>query len=209
VEPALQSVHTGEEQLEALARRYEHRVSFFANKVQRSFMLGSRWHDDLISAGYWGLFKALANRRPEAHERELSAYVSRRIHGAVIDAARSCINQILVREVSLASDGEDASRQEPGADSGGSFASLREGQDPEQEAVRSWKRDAVREALARLDPECRRILRAYMDGASVAEIAEEEGVATGTMQVRFGKLTRQVRARAPELRRILLDSEAI
>jgi RNA polymerase sigma factor (sigma-70 family) len=206
VETALQLDCEGDCQLDELARRYQHRVGFFARKVQRSFMLGSRWHDDLISAGYWGLFKALSNRRPDAHERELSAYVSRRIHGAVIDQARSCINQVLVREGTLPV-AEDEAREEIPSPVGGFWLFGPQCDDPEKQALRSWKRDAVREALARLEPGFRRIMLAYMEGASLAEIAEEEGIAVGTMQVRFGKLTRQLRARAPELRRILLDCE--
>ena len=73
---------------ERLAQHYRHRVSFFAHKVARRYLLGNRWEDELVSAGYWGLAKALGNRRPDATSRELSAYVSQRILGAVI--ARNC-----------------------------------------------------------------------------------------------------------------------
>ena len=54
-----------DEQLEQLARDYEHRVGFFARKVARSYVLGERWQDELESAGYWGLAKALKNRRTQ------------------------------------------------------------------------------------------------------------------------------------------------
>ena len=37
--------------------------------------LAELWRGDLTSAGYWGLLKAIQNRRTDAHECELSAYV--------------------------------------------------------------------------------------------------------------------------------------
>ena len=199
-----------EQQLEALARRYEHRVGFFASKVQRSFMLGSRWNDELVAAGYWGPFKALRNRRSEAHENELSAYVSQRIHGAVVDAARVCISQVLKREVAVGSPGEEertgpageAHRPQP-------WFSPGQAQDPEELASRVWKQIAIREALNQLGDDDRRMIVAYMQGFSLSEIARDEGIATGTAHTRFRKLSQTLRARAPGLRRILLDREGV
>jgi len=81
-------------QLDELVERFRHRVRYFARRVEVRFGLDPQWHDDLISAGYWGLFKALRNRRPDAHERELSAYVSQRVEGAVIDEARRALSQV-------------------------------------------------------------------------------------------------------------------
>ena len=192
-------------QLDLLVRRYAHRVKFFANKVDRNFRLGARWNDDLISAGYWGLFKALRNRRPEAHEQELSAYVSIRIHGAIIDAARHCINRVLNRELEVGTPGEDESWRETEVNCESIWPTGAWLASPEEGTSRRWKRSAVRRALDRLQPEQRRVILSYMDGASLNEIARDEGVATATMQVRFSKLSRQLRVQAPELRRILLD----
>lgn len=200
-------MEAAEQQLEILARRYQHRVPFFANKVRRSFMLGPGWSDDLISAGYWGLFKALRNRREDAQERELSAYVSKRIHGAVMDAARTGLSQLRHREPLFLSRMDDE---------GASASTLHEraeqwlrdpAADPEELAADSWRQSAIHEALASLEPAERRVVHAYMEGASLCEIAREQGVPAGTLQARFRKLTRRLRASAPELRRILLDCE--
>jgi RNA polymerase sigma factor (sigma-70 family) len=194
-------------QSEDLARRYEHRVGFFATKVQRTYMLGSRWDDDLVSAGYWGLFKALQNRRPDAHEKELSAYVSKRIHGAVMDAARNCINQVLRRELSVGTPGEEDHDGDDSSLAWQTLAACSDGADPEQTTAKTWQETAIREALMKLDSTERRIIIAYMEGASMSEIAREEGVAVGTMQGRFQRLARMLRSKHPELRRILLDLE--
>ena len=70
-------------ELDLLVDRFAHRVRYFAQRVERRFGLDPTWRDDLISAGYFGLLKALRNRRPEAHAHELSAYVSKRVEGAV------------------------------------------------------------------------------------------------------------------------------
>jgi DNA-directed RNA polymerase specialized sigma24 family protein len=49
------------------------------------------------------------------------------------------------------------------------------------------------------------MMRAYMEGSSLTEIARAEGIALGTANDRFRKLARKLKARAPELRRILLE----
>ena len=79
--------------------------------------------------------------------------------------------------------------------------------DPEQTTAKTWQETAIREALMNLESSERRIIMAYMDGASMSEIAREEGVAVGTMQGRFQRLARMLRSKHPELRRILLDLE--
>jgi len=199
------SVDLADYQLEDLARRYEHRVGFFASKVQRTYMLGSRWSDDLVSAGYWGLFKALKNRRPDAHESELSAYVSKRIHGAVMDAARNCITHAVKRELSVGTPGEEERDEDDTSQAWQTLAACSDDADPEQRTARSWQESAIREALMKLDPAEHRVILAYMEGASMSEIARDEGVAIGTMQGRFQRLARMLRSKHPELRRILLD----
>jgi len=198
-------MQTHESQLDELARRFQHRVGFFANNVQRRYQLGSRWQDELVSAGYWGLFKALRNRRPEAADRELSAYVSQRIHGAVIDAARGCLTRDQRGEVVV---------EEPGAESTwvqidgrGQRGWRAEGpsDNPESITGRAWQRASVDRALESLPTNERRMMRAYMEGSSLTEIAKAEGIALGTANDRFRKLARKLKARAPELRRILLE----
>ncbi len=50
-------------ELDELVAKFGHRVRYFACRIERRFGLGPQWRDDLISSGYWGLFKALRNRR--------------------------------------------------------------------------------------------------------------------------------------------------
>ena len=67
-----------DEQLDELTDRFAHRVGYFSRRIERRFGLAAAWRDDLMSAGYWGLLKALRNRRPDAHEHE------RVVHGPEI-----------------------------------------------------------------------------------------------------------------------------
>jgi RNA polymerase sigma factor (sigma-70 family) len=200
-------------ELDDLVRLYEHRVSYFAGRVQRRFSMGNRWRDDLISAGYWGLFKALRNRRDGAHERELSAYVSRRIEGAVIDEARCCLARSSRADTVVGSrlhGLEDAAESNDGLHRSSEpwrMPTVAAHEGPEERTALSWRRSAIDEALSGLEPAQRSVLHAYMEGDSLSEIARSEGVSAGTMQVRFQKLTRSLRASAPALRRILLDSD--
>jgi RNA polymerase sigma factor (sigma-70 family) len=197
-----------EPEIDELARRYEHRVGFFAHKVQRRFVLGTRWSDELISAGYWGLFKALENRRPDAHDRELSAYVSQRIHGAVIDAARACLNQLAKRELCAGVPGQE-DRQDLFAECGSVAWQMDEGAlDPERLVGDSRKRGVIRAALELLSSDERETLYAYMEGASLSEIARAQSVSLPTLRARFKRTTRKLRAKAPSLRRVLLDQES-
>jgi RNA polymerase sigma factor (sigma-70 family) len=203
-----------ERELEALIARYAHRVPYFTGQVQRRFMLGDRWHDELLSAGYWGLFKAIRNRRDDAHERELSAYVSRRVEGAVIDEARSCLARAVRTDgpSSTAAGGPlDALEvgDEPGARArlGTLEAHESDVDDPERVVASRRRRSAIEDMLAVLEPEGREVLRAYMEGDSISEIARARGVSAGTMQARFKKLTQRVRAGAPALRGLLLEAQ--
>ena len=192
--------------LEELAREYQHRVGFFARKVERTYMMGSRWNDDLVSAGYLGLARALRNRRPEATRRELSAYVSQRILGAVIDEARVCLS----RHVALESVPGPARTEGEDLDPGGWIAGLvaDPSRSPEDAASLRHTRQSVDRALSILGTKERGWIRAYMDGASVRELAESEGVPEGTMRVRFEKATRLLRGRAPHMRRLLREQQA-
>jgi len=207
-------VATAEIELDELTRRYAHRVQYFTGQVQRRYMLGDRWRDELVSAGYWGLFKALRNRRADAHERELSAYVSRRIEGAVIDEARTCLSQSTRTEATSGfqlhgiEEPDVRTRDVRPGESVHAMADYVGGEavpDPEHIVEQRRRRSAIDHALASLEPEQRAVLRAYMEGDSLSEIARAHGVSPGTMQSRFEKLARRVRAKAPRLRRVLLD----
>jgi RNA polymerase sigma factor (sigma-70 family) len=180
---------------ERLAQQYRHRVSFFAHKVARMYLLGNRWEDELVSAGYWGLAKALDGRRPDASSRELSAYVSQRIMGAVIDEARSCLKRAGKEVDSPAAEApEDLESWEHPAPS------------PEQEVSDRSVWQQIEEALSILDTDQRLMLRAYMEGVSITDMAAREGVAVGTMRRRFDKATQLLRGRAPHIRRVLRDA---
>jgi RNA polymerase sigma factor (sigma-70 family) len=180
---------------ERLAQQYSHRVGFFARKVARMYLLGGRWEDELVSAGYWGLAKALENRRPDASSCELSAYVSQRIVGAVIDEARSCLSRAQNEEVPTVTDrSDDLEAWEDPAPS------------PEQAVSDRAVRRQVEEVLSHLDAGQRLMLLAYMDGVSIHEMADREGVAVGTMRTRFEKAARLVRGRAPHIRRVLQEA---
>jgi len=179
---------------EELARRYAHRVGFFVRKVERNFRLGGRWSDELISAGFWGLAKALSNRRPQAAPEELSAYVSRRIFGAVMDEARACLTRTSQGAV-FSCDGLDATEAEQ------RFAPLMpaayEGADVRAERRRT--RRAIEHAIADLPEVDQRIALAYLAGSGWEEIAEAEGVSTSTVRARFRVIALKLRKQVQHL----------
>ncbi|MGB0618832.1 MAG: sigma factor [Myxococcota bacterium] len=82
-----------EPELRGLFVEFAPRVPRAAARTMRRWGLPESVRDDLVSTGYLGLWKALKNLRGDAHEFELSAYVSRRIEGAVIDEARTLIGR--------------------------------------------------------------------------------------------------------------------
>ncbi len=187
-------------ELAELTLRFDHRVRYFALRIERRFGFASAWRDDLISAGYWGLFKALRNRRPEAHERELSAYVSRRIEGAVIDEARQLLTHL-----------SNHSHCDPvELDRGGAIEAAAPewllghvAEDPESNVDRRVRWRVIERRFEALDERYRRLLLAVASGHTLAEIAREDGSNPARIQSRMTRVARQVRARAPELRRIL------
>ena len=193
-------------ELEQLAMNYKHRVGFFARKIARSYLMGERWHDELESAGYWGLAKALSNRRPEASEREFSAYVSQRIAGAVLDEARSCMTRSVQREI-VATPMAEVESGDP--THGAWISQAHDPADSPEDAIHAGRAlDQIEDALGGLDDDQRRWLRLYMEGSSLREIADEEGLALGTLRVRFQKATRTLRGRTPQLRQLLRGVEA-
>lgn len=193
-------------ELAELTLRFEHRVRFFARRIERRFGLAALWRDDLESAGYWGLLKALQNRRSEAHEHELSAYVSRRVEGAILDESRQILSR-LAHHVPWDSSEFDSDRSaEPGeafTPWTGEAPSNTSSDDPERQADQQGRWRVVEQSLAALDDENRRLLMALASGHSLAEIARQEGATPARLQSRMANVARQVRARAPELRRIL------
>lgn len=184
----------------AYAEHFAPRVRGAAIRVLRRYGLADVHRDDLVSAGYLGLWKALQNRRADAHEYELSAYVSRRIEGAVLDEAR----QVLSRGSRQASVDPVTLEAEPlrDADSDAASGSSTPAR-PEDCADRSLRWELVEHCLARLDEDARALVLGLAEGSSLAEMAREQGDSAGRLQTRLGRAARQLRARAPELRRIL------
>ena len=188
------------EELGELANQFAHRVEFFARRIANRFGLAEAWRDDLISAGYWGLLKAIQNRRADAHECELSAYVSRRIEGAVFDEAR----RLLSRKAHQVEGDPDDLEEWMSAGGRSIFEDVgNDDLDPEERADRSSRWRRVEESLSVLDDDERQLLMAYAAGSSLSELARAGGSTTGRLQTRLNRTVRQVRARSPELRRIL------
>jgi len=189
-----------DEQLEALTLKFQHRVHFFSRRVERGFGLAPVWRDDLVSAGFWGLLKALRNRRPEAHAHELSAYVSRRIEGAVIDEGRRILNRLSNH---ANCDPFDAEAGVAGEESEAEWSLGVAAEDPEEQADRHSRWLIVERSFDGLEDSQRDLLLAYASGDSLAEIAREDGSSPARLQGRMTRVARQLRSRAPELRRIL------
>ena len=183
-----------------LVERFAHRVDLFAGRLGARFGLGSSAEDELVSAGFWGLFQAIRNRRPDAHPSELSAYVSRRIEGAVFDEARRLLGRarrtLSMDPVTL----EGGVVVDEPARVGPLASSLA---DPEHALEEATRWDLVDASLSALEEEGRALLVAYASGDSVAELARCDGSSPGRLQARMTRLARSVRARSPELRRIL------
>jgi RNA polymerase sigma factor (sigma-70 family) len=191
---------------EALAREFEPRIEYFANQVAREFMLGARWRDELESAGYWGLAQALTRRRHGACDGEVSAYVSQRIRGAILDEARRCLRRTRwLDESGSRSDGrvEDGYSDAPPRSFAGPLPDP--GRSPEEIAGRHRLRQRVNEALESLGRDDRVLLRAYMHGLTLAEIARRKGVPPGTLRARFDRLMRRLREPGSPMRRMGLD----
>lgn len=186
--------------VDELAARFGHRARFFAYRIERRFGLDPQWRDDLISSGYWGLLKALKNRRAGAHDQELSAYVSRRVEGAVIDEARRILSRISNHSdcdpLDLDSGSTSYSRHVNWSREFGCH-------DPEVAADRASRWRTIEAAVEHLPDRDRELLWAYVEGRSISEIAKHDGVSAGRLQSQLTRIGREIRARAPELRRLL------
>ena len=181
-------------ELDRLTRRYAHRVAFFAGRIRRRFGIDACWHDDLESAGYWGLLQALRRRRTDAAPRELSAYVSTRIEGAIFDEART-----LLRKRQRAKEPWEG---EAGTSVRGELEPVPP-EGPEQAVERARRQRLVHRALLQLRSADQRILLDYAQGESLAEIARREKISPSVIQQRVARATRQLRARASGLRGVL------
>jgi len=189
-----------EQSLTDLTERFGHRARFFAYRVERRFGLDPQWRDDLVSAGYWGLLKALRNRRLDAHEHELSAYVSKRVEGSVIDEARRILNRVS-NQVDCDPADLDGEASLHWADFDWEYGLAPE--DPEHLADRTARWRSIEAAVEHLGDDQKRLLWAYAEGRSISEIARSDGSAPGRLQSQMTQITRQIRARSPELRRLL------
>jgi RNA polymerase sigma factor (sigma-70 family) len=188
-----------EPELDQLVVRFAHRVRYFAQRIERRYGLDPVWHDDLISAGYFGLLKALRNRREGAHEHELSAYVSKRIEGAVIDEARQILGRLSIRADFDPADLEDGSLVDPSL-----VDCLGRGPSHPEDVVDGrgrWRQIAL--SFAHLDDDQKGWLLAVAAGSTLAEIARVERASPARLQNQMARVTRRVRASTPELRRLL------
>jgi RNA polymerase sigma factor (sigma-70 family) len=187
-------------ELDELVTRFGHRVRYFALRVELRFGLGPQWRDDLISSGYWGLLKALRNRRPDAHEHELSAYVSKRVEGAVIDEARRVLNRLSNH---AECDPDELESGLPLESRSIDWELAQSRSDPEELADREGRWRTIERAIGHLGQDHQRLLMAYASGRSIAEIARRDGSSPARLQSQMSKISRVVRARSPELRRLL------
>jgi RNA polymerase sigma factor (sigma-70 family) len=187
-------------ELDQLTARFAHRVRYFVRRFEARFGLDPQWHDDLVSAGYWGLLKALRNRRDGAHEHELSAYVSRRIEGAVLDEGRRVLSRITARaDCEL----EDLEAGLSGALCPVEWDADASRFDPEDLADRRGRWRSIERTVDHLGVDHRHLLWAYAAGRSISEIARSDGLSPARLQNQMTKISRQIRARSPELRRLL------
>jgi RNA polymerase sigma factor (sigma-70 family) len=186
--------------LDELVDRFGHRVPYFSRRVELRFGLGPQWRDDLISSGYWGLLKALRNRREDAHEHELSAYVSKRVEGAVIDEARRVLNRLSNH---AECDPDDLDSGLPLRAQSCDWEFNRSQPDPEEMADQEGRWRTIERAIGHLGHDHRRLLMAYASGRSLAEIARRDGSSPARLQNQMSKISQAVRARSPELRRLL------
>jgi DNA-directed RNA polymerase specialized sigma24 family protein len=115
----------------------------------------------------------------------------------VIDEARSCLSHA----------GREATS--PFAELPGDLEWLGDpGPSPEQAAVERSVWHQIDGALTVLDAEQRLMVRAYLDGMSIVEMAERQGIPVGTMRARFDKAVRLLRGRAPHIRRALRETDS-
>jgi RNA polymerase sigma factor (sigma-70 family) len=194
------STPCGDPDLEELVERYAHRARYFAHRVTARFGLDPQWRDDLVSAGYWGLLKALRNRRLEAHEHELSAYVSKRVEGSVLDEARRILTRVASR-ADLTAEALDSGFGAEGLAEQGLHSCGPS--DPEHLADREGRWRRIERSVDHLRRDHRTLFWSYAEGRSISEIARRDGLPASRLQNQMSRISRELRARSPELRRLL------
>lgn len=187
-------------ELDELVLRFRHRVLYFARRIEARFGLDPQWRDDLVSAGYWGLLKALRNRRADAHPHELSAYVSKRVEGAVLDEARTSLGRASHRADCDIDDLDGRLLRDVASPE---WDNERRSYGPEELVDRRGRWRCIERSLEHLDQKHRELLLAYASGRSIAEIARSVGASPGHIQSQMTRITRAIRAHSPELRRLL------
>jgi len=201
-DPDADPAEKADELLSELVAMFLPRVPRSAARTMRRWGLPESMRDDLVSAGYLGLWKALRNRRLDAHEFELSAYVSKRIDGAVLDEARILLGGS-TRCAAVEPERLDLEPDRREATSG--FADPAADGDPEILAARGARWARVASSLEELDEDVRELLFGLAAGYSVAELARAHDRTAGQLQARLARGTRRLRGRDPELRRLLRE----
>lgn len=201
-DPDIEPAEKGDELLSELATTFSPCVPRSAARTMRRWGLPESMRDDLVSAGYLGLWKALRNRRLDAHEFELSAYVSKRIDGAVLDEARALLGRA-TRCAAVEPERLDLEPDRREATSG--FADPAADGDPEILAARIARWARVASSLDALDDDVRELLLGLAAGYSVAELARAQDRTAGQLQARLARGTRRLRGRDPELRHRLRE----
>jgi DNA-directed RNA polymerase specialized sigma24 family protein len=119
----------------------------------------------------------------------------------VLDEARRVLSRASLRVNLDPDDLESGSRHEDAAH--GDWEPGREGGDPEDLADREGRWRRIERAIGHLDRDQGALLWSYVEGASVSEIARRDGLSPARLQSQLTRIGRQVRARSPELRRLL------
>jgi DNA-directed RNA polymerase specialized sigma24 family protein len=83
------------------------------------------------------------------------------------------------------------------------WSSSRDVPGPEDLADQHGRWRSIERAIDHLGPDHRSLLLAYASGRSIAEIARTDGSSPARLQTQLSKISRGIRARSPELRRLL------
>ena len=75
--------------------------------------------------------------------------------------------------------------------------------DPEGLADRNARWRTIERSVDHLEDDLRDLLWAYAEGRSISEIARQAGRSAARLQNQMTRITRQIRAHSPELRRLL------
>jgi DNA-directed RNA polymerase specialized sigma24 family protein len=131
---------------------------------------------------------------------ELSAYVSRRVEGAVIDEARRVLSRVSNQ---TDRDPEEIEQGLPNEMWPVEWRFNRSDLGPEELADQQGRWRSIEKTIKHLDADHRDLLLAYASGRSLAEIARQDGSSPARLQNQLAKISRGIRVRSPELRRLL------